>query len=731
MYLDRHDSEGNPVDLRPDSERASARRRALQRALAQDAPEFFEFEGWTYAIVSERAVLGNEPPEDIETLLEEPHIMLRAYAGDKVDLRIPEEIEGLPVRELGSNAFADSKLIEHVIMPDSIVYMGAKVFAYCTRLRSVHLSDSLTELDEATFRNCRNLSELHLPASLKSLSYRLIASCRLPVLNLPVSLERIDWENAEYEATKRIVLDRGNETFTSDGLGLYSADGETLLRMLAPVVDYSVLPGCKHIAKDAFKSMLCLRHVDLGNDVEDIGPYAFFRTSIRTLELPETLRSIGERAFYQCARLSHLEFTGPVEEVNPYAFSKTNLDSLRLPASVRRLGTGAVAGARLVGQHHALLEIDTDNPYLYTDGQALYARHDDGLHLTSVLVIDGSYTPIEGTVAIEDEALAHSAGLTELHLPEGLTRIGSKACYSCTNLTVVDLPSTLFSIGAQAFTNTCLSEVRLGPSVAQIGEEAFACVDSAPGSDMRPMLNVELDADNQRYYLEENLLIERNTTGDTVLFYYGDAESVTIPAPVTEIGPRAFYHAPIRDLTVHADIRHVARTAFSGVPQLEHVYVEMTKQELGMDGLDVWFPGDLLGVEGVARSLVMNSSTQFFRPAEYDTWLMTYWILNASSVVAVAKMMLARIEQPYQLTEKVRKDFDSCMNSILIPLCLEYARARDFPSFERLFEHGYVNEDNIDRILREIEDAGEAEATAYLLDVKRARYGIGGHDFSL
>ncbi len=66
----------------------------------------------------------------------QPHISINGYIGESKYLRIPETIEGLPVRYIGSDSFKDSELIE-LYIPNSVVSIGYYAFEGSTDLTDV------------------------------------------------------------------------------------------------------------------------------------------------------------------------------------------------------------------------------------------------------------------------------------------------------------------------------------------------------------------------------------------------------------------------------------------------------------------------------------------------------------------------------------------------------------------------------------------------------------------
>ena len=78
------------------------------------------------------------------------------------EMVIPEEIEGLPLTEVGPYCFAKNKYLERVVLPDTVRKIERMAFYNCTGLKSLEMGANLTELGGDAFMNCHNLRHLRV-----------------------------------------------------------------------------------------------------------------------------------------------------------------------------------------------------------------------------------------------------------------------------------------------------------------------------------------------------------------------------------------------------------------------------------------------------------------------------------------------------------------------------------------------------------------------------------------
>jgi hypothetical protein len=189
-------------------------------------------------------------------------VLIKRYLGKVLTVKIPDTIEGMPVKEIGKNAFngADVANITSVILPQGLIKIGENAFIYQVKLASVVIPNSVTEIGKEAFRQCYALKSIDIPDS---------------VTTLGIS----------------IFLQSGIERFTL-GKGI-------------AVIPNGLFWGCKLVSS-----------VIIPEGVTEIGENAFCGNyNFTSLTLPSTIKKIASGAFLSCGSLTTITIPDSVETI--------------------------------------------------------------------------------------------------------------------------------------------------------------------------------------------------------------------------------------------------------------------------------------------------------------------------------------------------------------------------------------------------------------------------------
>lgn len=119
-------------------------------------------------VIEEARQAGRETmPEDENTSKDsekpdtEKWIRIADYSGTDIELHIPSQIDGMPVKVLTKKTFLSRKHLRKIILPKTLEEIGDWAFAYCTNLESVWLPKRQVRLGSRIFMECPGLQRIY------------------------------------------------------------------------------------------------------------------------------------------------------------------------------------------------------------------------------------------------------------------------------------------------------------------------------------------------------------------------------------------------------------------------------------------------------------------------------------------------------------------------------------------------------------------------------------------
>lgn len=392
----------------------------------------------------------------------------------------------LPVRSIEAKAFEDCVNLQEVSLPDSINYIHDSAFDGCTGVKfkatpgtySAEFADDFKaseEVDHIEYEDVQDsqvvpVDEIHQPKPESeseqepesepesesesepptspftingSSSGNLLGETSIVAGRAVVF---IDNGRASVSTGNSLTIDLGSGTMKNafSSSDRESEDSVTITNLISDNATkgkdfpkYTVV-GNK-IASQAYYQDNELKEYEIDDTIIGIGDFAFARSGLKSVEIPDGVEIIGYGAFYHCDDLESVIIPDSVKEIEANAFEKTPWLSAQLS--------------------------DISSPYVIEGDGILIAYSGTD----SVVNIPASVKQIGA------EAFKNHMGITAVNIPDSVTVIGEAAFSGCKNLKTVNGGTSLVKICDRAFQDCPLSKIVIPASVKEIGLGAYDC----------------------------------------------------------------------------------------------------------------------------------------------------------------------------------------------------------------------------------------------------------------
>ncbi len=287
------------------------------------------------------------------------------------------------------------------------------------------------------FEDCKVLDSVTLPDQLESIGQYAFRNClSLKTITLPVSFKAFG---------TGLMID---SEFRDNGAAVF-AGCSALTEIIIP-------EGVKELSSSLFQGCSSLAKITLPSTLETIGYNVFDGcSSLSAITLPDGLKSIGSGVFRNCSAIKNIS----IPNVSSYELGEmfmgcSSLQSVKLPDGIEYFSNLMFAGCS---------------------------------SLTAITVP-------EGVTRIGDSCFKGCLSLSEIILPSTLQKIedgafgygefydGYDYVYmgGCSNLTSIDIPSSVTYIGYSAFKGSGLTEIEIPEGLTSIPRDCFSgCSDLA------------------------------------------------------------------------------------------------------------------------------------------------------------------------------------------------------------------------------------------------------------
>jgi VCBS repeat-containing protein len=213
----------------------------------------------------------------------------------------------------------------------------------------------------------------------------------------------------------------------------------------------------------ALSGSTALYSVNIPNSVTSIGASAFQGcTGLSTIVIPSSVTSIGASAFQGCTSLTSISIPSSVTSIGTYAFNGcTSLLSIVIPYSVMSIGANSFQNCSV------LSTVDIQSSSITIINEQTFSGC---TRLSSVTFASSS-----SVNSIGNSAFYGCSILSAVSIPSSVTIIGNSAFYGCAGLSVISIPYRVTSIGNNVFSGCIgLRSIIIPPSVTVMGTDVFS-----------------------------------------------------------------------------------------------------------------------------------------------------------------------------------------------------------------------------------------------------------------
>ncbi len=359
-------------------------------------------------------------------------------------------------------------------------------------------------------------------------------------------------------------------------------------------------------------------------------------SSLESIDLPESLKTIGQGAFYGCTALKSIKFPGSLEEIPANVLSKctaltsveisngtkkicdyafNNCESLKtliIADSVVSIGSNVFYGCSSI-EYTTKDQVryigSTTNPYLILvqgiDSTATSVKIQNGVRFIFPKAFENfskltSVTLPSTVTYIGEYAFYKCSALESINLPSGITKINNCTFSNCSKLKSIDIPNNVDYIGSNAFYGcSSIEEITVPNNVITIGSSAF--------EDASNLKCLNIGANSKLENIGENFILFTNI------------ETIYIPKNVKRLKTFTIYNPDLKTVIIGKDtqLEVIARLATWG--DIKTVYFGGSAE----DWIDIQIDSD--------NSDILNATRYYYSETKPTDTSGNYWYYDETT----------------------------------------------------------------------------------------------------
>ncbi len=475
------------------------------------------------------------------------------------------------VTKLENKSFYCTNNLDTVIITGGVQTIEGATFQDARSIKSVVLFNSITKISSMTFYGCNSLESIAIPSSVKTIEDRAFYNCtKLKPIYIPTTVTSI-----------------GNNAFMNVQLIIYNGTATGSRWGAKAIIKGEADDDGFVYADEEYKQLVGYigdeTMIEIPATVTTIGDKTFsYCSGLRSIKIPNTVTSISNTAFQGCNQLDTLEIY--VNSIGTEFSNITSLKSVYIGATVTNIATDAFSNC-------------TNLEEVKFDANTIGTEFSQKTSLENVIIGNTVET-------IESGAFAGCTNLKTVEIPSTVTTIGDDAFMSVKNIVnnsqatgspwgalnvggVEDDSGFIFSDSQK--TNLvgyvgAGGDITIPNTVVSIAEKAFVnCGNLTSVTISSTVASIALDvfsgcgnlttidvaSDNTNYSAANGILFNKDKT-TIIRCLEAKSGTYTVPNTVTRISDSAFYNCKkITSITLADNLVGIGRGAFAGCAQLK------------------------------------------------------------------------------------------------------------------------------------------------------------------
>lgn len=464
---------------------------------------------------------------------------------ESILLQVDGVIKECYVTDIDKSAFTDSanKIYGTLTLPQTLKTIGDDAFTGTHISGKITIPNSVKTIGAGAFSNCKEeITEIVFPEGITTIPEKFIYNSNfIGTLSIPYSVETI-----------------GKNAFAGSNI-----NGELVVPYSVKTINERAFEDCNDITTIVLYNEPSSTNTNTNKSLT-VGNYAFNNcASITSITLGSGVKSIGTNAFANIPLLC---------EVNYNATTANDLSTSTLAfQSSGKEGTGIVLN---IGKYVTKIP----NNLFYADKASNTSR------LTSIAFADNCEC-----TTIGNGSFTNSYFLTNIKIPDSVTKISSNAFNYCYSLVSITLGANLATIENDAFKD-CYKLVEVYNLSSKITVTAKNSGNGCVGYYAKDVF-VSLSEKSHIFTTENGFIMFDNGESRYLLTYAGADETAVFPEDCNgnsyEIYEYAFYNYPLEISVVlnendkNYKISSIAKYAFYGAPLVDSLNIPDSVKYIG------------------------------------------------------------------------------------------------------------------------------------------------------